>query len=419
MTMNFAFSAGLLEAARLTKAGQLTEATAALQRMLGTGSPGTGLAGPGRHGAPNIYGVDSPEIIQPKLAVPNNRTFRDGAEASAFRIKNKLINPAVPDALRGFIDQTRHRGLRLPGGLGHRAPPPIPADLPNGAEFLARTFSNQAGCRPYKLYVPSGYHGQSVPLIVMLHGCTQSPDDFAAGTRMNSAAEEHICLVAYPGQTSSANIQKCWNWFSAVDQQRDAGEPSLIAGITREVMRDYAIDSRRVYIAGLSAGGAAAAIMGDAYPDLYAAIGVHSGLACGAARDMPSAFAAMRGNGDPTPRNGHMEPAGSKPRVVPAIVFHGDKDTTVNPRNADSVVAQSGQGALLRRRVEKGRVAGGLAYSRTLHADYSGEIVVEQWVIHGAGHAWSGGSPAGSYTLPQGPDATAEMVRFFVEHPLP
>jgi poly(hydroxyalkanoate) depolymerase family esterase len=407
--MNFSFPAKLLDATRLTKAGRLTEATAALQRVLGTGLPVTTRAGPGPHPAPNIRdAVDSPEV---------NQTFSDGVEDSAVRIKDKLISPAVADPLRGFIDQIRQRGL--PGGLRHGAPGPMPADLPNGAEFLACTFSNRVGSRPYKLYVPSGYHGQSVPLIVMLHGCTQSPDDFAAGTRMNEAAEEYTCLVAYPGQTSSANTHKCWNWFSAADQQRDTGEPSLIAGITREVMRDYAIDPRRVYIAGLSAGGAAAAIMGNAYPDLYAAIAVHSGLACGAARDLPSAFAAMKGNGGPAPTNGQMAPAGSKPRVVPAIVFHGDKDTTVDPRNADAVVAQSGQGASLRKRVEKGQVAGGLAYSRILHLNASGETVVEQWVIHGAGHAWSGGSPAGSYTLPQGPDATTEMVRFFLEHPIP
>ena len=416
--MNFSPSAELLEATRLTKAGQLTEATAALQRMLRTGSPVTRLAEPGHDGSQNNDAVGRPENNQLRLAPPDNRASSNATEDSAFRIKNKPSFPAAADSLHGFIDQIRHRGLRL-RGLGHRAPSSIPSDLPTGAEFLARTFSNQAGSRPYKLYVPSGYHGQPVPLIVMLHGCTQSPDDFAAGTRMNAAAEEHTCLVAYPGQTSSANTHKCWNWFSAADQQRDSGEPSLIAGITREVMRDYAVDARRVYIAGLSAGGAAAAIMGDAYPDLYAAIGVHSGLACGAARDLPSAFAAMRGNGGPAPRNRRTAPAGSKPRVVPAIVFHGDNDTTVNPRNADSVVAQSGQGAALRRLVEKGQVAGGLAYSRILHADASGKTVVEQWVIHGAGHAWSGGSSAGSYTLPQGPDATAEMVRFFLEHPLP
>jgi poly(hydroxyalkanoate) depolymerase family esterase len=417
--MNFSLSAELLEATRLTKAGQLTEATAALQRMLGTGLPVTRLAVPGRRGPQNIYGVvDSVEMIRPTPAPPDNMTFSDGVEDSAFR-KSKPTSPAVTESLRGSINQIRHRGFRLPGGLGHRAPPPIPADLPNGAKFLDCTFSNQAGSRPYKLYLPSGYHGQSVPLIVMLHGCTQSPDDFAAGTRMNAAAEEHTCLVAYPGQISSANMQKCWNWFNAGDQQRDAGEPSLIAGITREVMHDYAIDQRLVYIAGLSAGGAAAAIMGDAYPDVYAAIGVHSGLACGAARDMPSAFAAMHGIGGLAQKNGHAWPAGSKPRVVPAIVFHGDKDTTVNPRNADLVVAQSGRGASLRRWVEKGQVAGGLAYTRTLHADATGKTVVEQWVIHGAGHAWSGGSSAGSYTLPEGPDATGEMVRFFLEHPLP
>ena len=353
--MNFSLPTELLEATHLTKAGQLTEATAALQRMLGVGLPA-------RHGPPIIDGmVDRSEMGQLKLAPSVSRPFSDGVQDLAFRIKNKLIKPALSNSLRVFIDQASRGGFRLPGGLDYRAPTPIPTDLPNGAEFLTCTFSNQAGSRPYKLYVPSGYHGQPVPLIVMLHGCTQSPDDFAAGTRMNAAAEERTCFVAYPGQTSSANMQKCWNWFSAADQQRDAGEPSLIAGITREVMRNYAIDPRRVYIAGLSAGGAAAAIMGDAYPDLYAAIGVHSGLACGAARDMPSAFAAMQGNGGPAPRHARTSPAGSRPRVVPAIVFHGDKDTTVSPRNADLVVAQSGQGAPLRRRVEQGQVAGGFS----------------------------------------------------------
>jgi poly(hydroxyalkanoate) depolymerase family esterase len=289
--------------------------------------------------------------------------------------------------------------------------------VPAGAQFLAAAFSNEVGSRPYKLYVPSGYRpGRSVPLIVMLHGCTQSPDDFAAGTRMNEAGEEHTCLVVYPGQTASANVQKCWNWFSEVDQHRGQGEPSLIAGITRQVMRDYAVDPWRVYVTGLSAGGAAAAIMGDAYPDLFAAIGVHSGLACGAARDMPSAFAAMRGGG--VTGTAAMRSTAQR-RIVPAIVFHGDRDSTVNPRNADAVVAQSAQAAVLSDSVEQGRAAGGHAYSRTLSTDAAGRTVIEQWVVHGAGHAWFGGSAAGSYTDPRGPDATREMLRFFLEHPHP
>ena len=361
--------------------GLLTEATAALQRLL------------------------------------NDGTARAKAESRLDRIKHAL-KPSIPEALRGLLDQIGQGGAHVPGGRPAQ-PSPAGAPLPDGAAFLARSFSNQAGSRPYKLYVPSGYDGQPVPLIVMLHGCTQSPDDFAAGTRMNAAAERHTCLVAYPGQTSSANVQKCWNWFNEGDQRRDAGEPSIIAGITREVMGDYAVDRRRVYVAGLSAGGAAAAVMGDAYPDLYAAIGVHSGLACGAAHDTASAFAAMQRGGNGAASSA---PSRSTPprRVVPAIVFHGDRDTTVNPRNGDAVVAQVAQVAqsALPTRVDQGHVAGGHAYTRTLHDDATGQVVIEQWMVHGGAHAWFGGSPAGTYTDPRGPDATAEMLRFFLQHRL-
>ena len=214
----------------------------------------------------------------------------------------------MPEALRGFLDRMGQPGV-MPGldGLVGRVPTRAPAPLPEGARFEERTFANEAGSRAYKLYIPSGYTGQPVPLVVMLHGCTQSPDDFAAGTRMNELAEEQTFLVAYPAQAQSANVSKCWNWFNAADQQRDRGEPSLIAGITRQIMRDFSVESGRVYVAGLSAGGAAAAIMGSVYPDLYAAVGVHSGLACGAARDMPSAFAAMRQGGAPH-HNGAEQP---------------------------------------------------------------------------------------------------------------
>jgi poly(hydroxyalkanoate) depolymerase family esterase len=263
----------------------------------------------------------------------------------------------------------------------------------------------------YKLYIPSGYTGQPVPLVVMLHGCTQSPDDFAAGTQMNELAEEQTFLVAYPAQAQSANVSKCWNWFNAADQQRDRGEPSLIAGITCQIMYDFSVKPGRVYVAGLSAGGAAAAIMGSAYPDLFAAVGVHSGLACGAARDMPSAFAAMRQGGAPHHR-GAEQP-------VPTIVFHGDRDTTVSPINGDQVIAQSKAGSDLRSTVSRGQAPGGISYTRTVASDDSGHPMLEHWVLHGAGHAWSGGSPSGSYTEPKGPDASREMMRFFLEHPKP
>ena len=392
--MNHAMPPGLIEATRLTHAGRLTEATAALQRMLaGQAAPDT----PARHGPPTLDGaadtLDEASVPDAKPAAAPGRTAR------------------LPGGLRDLLGRIDLGAFQAPGGTAAGLPPrPAPAAVPEGAQFLSATFSNAAGTRPYKLYVPSGYHGQPVPLIVMLHGCTQSPDDFAAGTRMNEAAELHQCLVAYPGQTSAANMQKCWNWFSADDQQRDAGEPSLIAGITREVMREYAVDPRRVYVAGLSAGGAAAAVMGSTYPDLYAAIGVHSGLACGAARDMPSAFAAMqRGSGG----------AARSSRAVPAIVFHGDRDTTVNPRNADAVAAQAAQGKVLGKAAGAGQVPGGHAFDCTRHAGADGRVVVEQWTVHGAGHAWFGGSPAGSYTDPRGPDATTEMLRFFLDHPQP
>ena len=244
----------------------------------------------------------------------------------------------MPEALRGFLDRMGQPGSALGlDGLVGPVPARAPAPLPEGARFEERTFANEAGSRAYKLYIPSGYTGQPVPLVVMLHGCTQSPDDFAAGTRMNELAEEQTFLVAYPAQAQSANVSKCWNWFNAADQQRDRGEPSLIAGITRQIMHDFSVEPGRVYVAGLSAGGAAAAIMGSAYPDLYAAVGVHSGLACGAARDMPSAFAAMRQGGAPH-HSGAEQP-------VPTIVFHGDRDTTVSPINGDQVIAQSKAGS--------------------------------------------------------------------------
>lgn len=298
-----------------------------------------------------------------------------------------------------------------------------------GGTFLNDSYTNHAGTRAYKLYIPSAYQGQTLPLVVMLHGCKQNPDDFAAGTRMNVLAEEHPCFVLYPAQPSTANGSKCWNWFDAVHQRRGQGEPSIIAGITRHIAKTYPVDRRRVYVAGLSAGGAMAAVMGATYPDLYAAVGVHSGLPYAVAQDVSSALALMK-NGAPLGRR-HADGVSAARRsraVIPTIVFHGDQDTRVHPRNSDHVIEQhtgprSRDGAAPEGAKEpkvtsqRGYVPSGHSYTRTIYHNPRGRPILEQWQVHGAGHAWSGGSVNGSYTDPKGPDATREMIRFFYEHP--
>jgi poly(hydroxyalkanoate) depolymerase family esterase len=390
----------MIEATRLTREGRLKEAMGLLRGSFGSSK----FEATAPRSAPE-YATTTVGLLPP-------RTESDGARKStAERSPDGQTDRRATQITRPFgalLDQMRQLGP-APGleglpGLVVREPSPVP----DGARFEERTYANAAGSRTYKLFVPSGYVGQAVPLLVMLHGCKQSPDDFATGTRMNELAEEQTFLVAYPAQSTSANASKCWNWFKARDQERGQGEPSLVAGITRQIMSDFRVKPAWVSIAGLSAGGAAAAIMGAAYPDLFEAVGVHSGLACGAATDMPSAFAAMRAGARPDlPRRS----------AVRTIVFHGDRDLTVNSVNGDRVIAQSNSTANLQISVCQGQSAGGARYSRTVHTNASGAEVLEQWVVHGLGHAWSGGSPDGSYTDARGPDASREMVRFFFRKP--
>ena len=387
--MNEQMQSGMEEATRLTRQGRLDEATAAIQRALG----GTFVPTeePGRSG-------EGPIDVTSRVVKRTQRSQKEGRHATRHRPDASTRGVLTPNPL--------NRGVESPG---------VPAS--EKGRFIERSYTGGAGTRSYKLYVPGGYTGQAVPLIVMLHGCTQNPDDFATGTRMNGLAEEHTFLVAYPAQSGNANMQRCWNWFQAADQQRGRGEPSIIAGITKQVMDEYEVEEGRVYVAGMSAGGAMAAILGATYPDLYAAVGVHSGLAPGSAHDLSSAFTAMRQGG---PIVAQPENTGQQRKILPTIIFHGDGDTTVHPRNGERLLAHldagNRNGSSPRVNTRRGGVPGGYEYTRFTYKDASGRDLVERWSVHGLGHAWSGGSYPGSYTDPKGPDASAEMLRFFRQH---
>ena len=439
---------GMAEAMRLMQKGDLTEATAVIQRTLGGSSFGSGFEPVASPDAPS--GAGAP--IDVESTVVDEEPHPGAASGpAAGRGPAAATRPAASPLLFGSVPLTMPEGssLTMPDNMPLTMPellpglPDLPGAMPSPNEgetdqavvptegrFVERSYTNQNGTRTYKLYIPSGYIGQEVSLVVMLHGCTQSPNDIAAGTQMNRLAEENIFLVAYPAQAQGANMNKCWNWFKASDQQRGRGEPSLLAGITRQVIDEYNVADGRVYVVGMSAGGAMAAIMAEAYPDLYAAVGIHSGLAPGAAHDVPSAFAAMHQGGPATPRREVPTATltGASARIVPAIVFHGDRDKTVHPRNADRLLEhfcpakltgsqEEASGSAPRGTVRQGQIPSGHAYTRATYRDAGGRAIAERWTVHGLGHAWSGGSSSGTYTDPKGPDASAKIVRFFNKHP--
>lgn len=389
--------AAIERASKLTRAQNLAEATRVLMRGL------TGAA----NAAPAPQEAASPEPA-PQSA-PWIEKFAEGAKSLAGGIAPDVARKALPlgetlERLRKGELPDLGQGMETLARL-RKAPQVV---VPDGAAWLARTFACEAGTRPYKVYVPARRGDGPRPLVIMLHGCTQSADDFAAGVDMNALAEERGFVVAYPEQVMTANHLGCWNWFNPRDQLRDAGEPSIIAGLTRALIAEMDIDPERVFVAGLSAGGAMAEVMSATYPDLYAGAGVHSGLVYGVASDTASAFAAMSGNAP-----------GRAKRVkerVRTIIFHGGADQKVHPTNGELILAEAraGLSAHHLERTERGN-ANGRQYSRTVVADMRGVPQVEYWSIEGLGHAWSGGAPAGSHTDPQGPDASREMIRFFLE----
>ena len=404
--MNPDHLAALTEATALTRSGRLAEATALIQRTLAGG--------------------DAPVRVVPGTIVIDEERLRDGPPGAA--------PPPAPEfrgASGGLKDLLRDRLARVADGVRTHLPPSTLTHLPDGitdlpglanlrdvlgtaagtpgapmpvlpGETLHAVHRGAAGSRPYTLYVPTTGTGPRA-LVVMLHGGTQTAGDFAAATRMSELAEEHGVLVAYPEQVTSANPMRYWNWFEPGHQGRD-GEPAILAGIVEEIACEHAVDRDRVFVAGFSAGAAMAAVLGAAYPDVFAAVGVHSGLPHGSAHDVASAFAAMRGTARPRPLD----------RTVPVIAFHGDADPTVAVDNGARVVEQFTGGAVRGDTlVERGpgRPATRVVVRR------GDEGTGELWTVHGSGHAWSGGVAGGSYTDPAGPDASAEMLRFFAEHP--
>ena len=385
MNINENFIAQMRDAARLLQTEGPMAATAAVQRALHGATP-SGAASPFAQPAPADNVVDiNPAFAE--TAKPQAAPRRAGIAGLAQRLRAGMGQPVVEDVEEVAASDA----------------------APLKGKFLSLSCTAPAGTRAYKLYIPSTYAGEPAPLVVMLHGCKQNPDDFAAGTGMNALAEEQGCLVVYPAQAKNANGSNCWNWFQANDQRRDRGEPSIIAAITQQVMRDYKVDPERVYVAGLSAGGAMAAILASEYPDLYKAAGVHSGLPTGAAHDVPSAFAAMQ-NGA---ANGALKARSGA--AIPVIVFHGDRDRTVHPQNGHQVLAHHAGPQPGAATTEKGSTPNGRSYTRAIHRNAGGKLTAEHWTVHGSGHAWSGGSKRGSYTDPKGPDASREMLRFFGE----
>lgn len=411
--MNIDFADAMRAAMNLTRDQKLIEATRVIQSALSGREP-VSSESPSEARAPHLAienkVIDlTAEIIEPETMASGEReanTRLDQSQPSRIAAWDAgPLGKALAKLRRTTLPRFSLDGLTV--GKPRKA-----LEIPDGAQFLSRSFTCAAGSRNYKLYIPRRPQTGRRALLIMLHGGTQDADDFAAGTRMNALAEEHGFIVAYPSQSKAANASLCWNWFSPENQMRGRGEPAIIAGITSEIVAEYAVDPARVFVAGLSAGGAMAAVMGATYPDLYAAVGVHSGLPYRSAADLPSAFAAMRGELRGRRSRKSRGTGDDNPRFR-TIVFHGDADKIVHPSNAAYMVEAQKAGKSVERAEARHTAIRG--HTRTVMRDKTGAVVVEQWVIHGSGHAWSGGSPDGTYTDPHGPDASREMLRFFFE----
>ncbi len=417
------FGAAMRRATAATRKFNLISATRIIQRALGNASTAAGVA---------------PFIVAPDQHVQKaaQRPPANQETANQETANQETANQEIPkqETAKRVVAKTPRRFVRPLGEVVETLAkaadmrPPVAArttaratpqtarkaklSLPEGASFTLRNFACSAGTRAYKLYVPSRPK-RPKGLIVMLHGCTQDPDDFAIGTGMNAHAEVHGLLVAYPGQTRASNTSSCWNWFESGHQQRGEGEPAILAEMARALAAEHQIDPDQIYVAGLSAGAAMAVIMGQTYPDVFTAVGAHSGLAYQSAGNVVTALAVMRGSAATRlfPRRPSED---TSARGVRTIIFHGSADKTVHPCNAELVVdGSSAHGRPSEPAVDRLEVNGRMC-ARTVIKDQRGAPLIENWLIEGAGHAWSGGQRGGSYTDPLGPDASREMIRFFL-----
>ena len=418
--MNSLLQRLMTDASRMTQDGQLQAATEAIQRALRAAHlDGPDVAAPSAMSGSFDPMAQFEAFMQRATSGAGHGGFAPGAFPggfpTGFATGAPATSPASPVVIDGcvrVIDEERTAPTTA------TPTEPVIARTADGASperWTDGSFTHQGRTLAYRLFVPARAADAapaSMPLVLMLHGCTQNPDDFATGTRMNDLARQAGVAVVYPAQTQHANSQKCWNWFKSQHQQRGRGEPALLAALAQSIVAAEQVDPARVYAAGLSAGGAMADILGQLYPDVFAAVGVHSGLPAGAATDLVSALAAMRGA--PTAAPVAVRAAGA--RRAPVIVFHGDADATVNPSNAIGVVKAALDGSGAAPTAVEGRSPQGQSFTRTEHAGADGRIAVESWTLRGAGHAWSGGSASGTYTDPRGVDASAEMLRFFLTH---
>ena len=381
------FSRAMFKATKLTGVGKLLDATRLIQRTL-------------------LGALPAPE----RSAKPDTRP---SAKRAPEHAANDPLVAKAPTAV--IILPALAVSLASPSPAGYQPPQTTPPG--RRATFTKHAFTFEGDSYPYRLCVPNAAQADAdrlMPLVVLLHGCKQDALDFAHGTAMNTLAEQHHAMVLYPEQTISGNAMRCWNWFDPSHQQAGRGEPGMIAALTQKIIAQEGADPARIYVAGLSAGGAMAAVVAGLYPDLFAAVGVHSGLAAGAAQDVMSAFTAMRSGA-----KGHKTPA------LPTIVFHGTADTTVNPDNSEfitdaALAAYKASGLALvksKSKVESSTAPGNPEHAeRTVYSNASGTPFVESWIIKAGPHAWSGGSAQGSYTDPDGPDASAAMLAFFLLH---